>query len=361
MTGIVGLEARLPTIGRLRLGDEQTDPKRPGKPLENWRFSSADRYALDELAAVMGGTVKSWDDGEQPWQLVCERNEIAVRLPPNPVSVAYEMWSSGGLQRRCNGADATLTVTKGEGKARTSGIEESPCKCILDGVLGTPAGCNLTTRLSVIIEDAPGIGTWLMTTHSRIAAMELPAQAQLLESLAGQGVYIPATLAIEHRSHRRRDETYERKYPVPALRIRATPRQLSDLGVAPTAAPALAPVAELRPASARAITDGRDSHHGPDSGRPFTAEDVKLAGLEFVNRFRRSMADNEIDEQTTAALLRYATGGRTGLAKAVLLTEVEAVRLAFLKLTEGRLCEEVDVDTGAVSLVTAPTLEEVSA
>ncbi len=231
--GVSTIKPRLPELGRLRAGAQKTDPRRPGTPLQTWRVTSNDEYALRAIASTYGGEVTEWADGEQRYQVVTEAESLPVRLPPNPVSVFYERWGGGGLQRRCDGNDCVVITVKGEGKARTSETVEQKCWCIGHGLVphedANKGACALTTRLRVILEDAPGLGHYLLTTHSLIAAMELPAQAELLAAMTGAGTYVPAELAIDPRSHKRPDEPYKREYLIPTLRIRKTPRQLEAL------------------------------------------------------------------------------------------------------------------------------------
>ncbi len=332
--GVAGRTPRLPELGRLRGGSQKTDPKRPGAPLQTWRVTSNDEYALRAIASAYGGEVSEWIDldgkpGEQRYQLVTEAEELPVRLPPNPVSVAYERWNTGGLQRRCDGQDCIVVELSGEGKQKTSEAKRGPCWCIAKGLVphedARKGACVLTTRLRVVLEDAPGIGHWLLTTHSIIAAMELPAQAEFLASLGGAVAYVPASLAIDPRSHKRTDEPYKREYLIPTLRIRRSPRQLAALraGVAAEQCqdqPAVANGHEALEQKPKAI-EARASE-------PVQAEvvDQPAPSRQFAEGFAARCKEAGLSEEEAGEMVAKVTKGRTHNAEQVAPHERDELR-----------------------------------
>lgn len=202
------VQRRFTEIGRIRLGDktEKGAPRR----LTKFRITSAHADVLARIADVYGGEVQPWPDaptgkGTQH-QLYVEAETLDVMVPPGQVlTQAYEMWSGGGCQRRCNGV-ATET---GE-----------PCVCPENpeerGALAQQGkACKLTTRLSVWLPRVPGIGVWRLESHGYYAASELPGSAELLSMASEAGRPIPATLRIASRVVKRDGKT--KQFVVPQL------------------------------------------------------------------------------------------------------------------------------------------------
>lgn len=194
---VLNLVRRAREIGRIRMGDkgERGNPRR----LETFRLTSADRPLLEGAATRYGGTVRPWKDQPGQFELYITADELPCMVAPQEVSQWYELWSGGGCQRRCDGVQNSL----------------SGAACVCDP---ENRECKLTTRLSVMLHELPGMGVWRLETHGFYAATELPASAEMLIGLAQRGTYAPAALAIEQRIVKRDGQT--KKFPVPVIRIR---------------------------------------------------------------------------------------------------------------------------------------------
>ena len=199
------IEPRLPEVGRIRLGTREVSRtgKIAPKESEALIFTSESKGTLARLCQIVGGQVEAWTDGPEPWRLISTVSQLAVQVPPQLLSEpAYELWSAAGLLRRCDGETCEVPVETPDGPV----IEQTPCQCS-----GTDMACKPTSRLRVVIPQVPGIGVWILTTHSAIAAGELSGQRRLLE--AAGATLVPAVIAIEHERTRRGRE-------VPVLRLR---------------------------------------------------------------------------------------------------------------------------------------------
>jgi hypothetical protein len=216
------LPNRYPELGRLRLGEKSTDPKKPGKPLDNWRLTSPDKGLLMAMGGIYGikGEIKPWEKGQ--FEVVIDSNEIDVMLPADPWSAYYELWTKAGCQRRCDGQTAMVPYKDPEG----GGLDNVDCVCLSEGKMpGTGLDvCSPNGRLSVVMLDTPGVGVWLMTTSSINACMEIEAQVELLERTGTFPAY--GKLAIEHRTVKKSWESFERKFNVPTLRLAGTLRNM---------------------------------------------------------------------------------------------------------------------------------------
>ena len=199
-------QPRLPEIGRIRLGTRERTSKGKLVPTASPTLvmSSPSKGTLVQLAARVGGSVSAWEGGPEPWRLVSETAQIAALLSPSLLGEPrWELWSAAGLQRRCDGETCEVPVDAPDGPL----IELRPCMCTAED-----AECRITTRVAVVLPQVPGIGVWLTTTHSAIAASELAGQRALLGA-SGSASLLPCTLAIEH-------ERTRRGATVPVIRLR---------------------------------------------------------------------------------------------------------------------------------------------
>ncbi|MCC6619445.1 MAG: hypothetical protein IT341_10465 [Chloroflexi bacterium] len=207
---IVDLQRSIREAGRIRIG-EKVSGGRPSK-LETFRLTSADRLRIEQAAAAFGGKVTEWEApaGKQ-WQVTTERDSLDVIVPPSDLSFsqAYELWSAGGCQRRCDGVTEQLT--------------QGPCRCDPEN-----RECTPHTRLSVLLPDLPGLGVWRLDTQGWYAARELASVVELLIAAAGRGALLPARLRLEQRSTKKqaKGKTQTLRYAVPVLDVEVSPAAL---------------------------------------------------------------------------------------------------------------------------------------
>lgn len=263
MSRLVNLPVKYPELGRIRLGLQEEGKKYP-TALDRFRFTTKDEEYAKAVSTVYGGDITRWR-GE--YEVITESESLDVLLPVDPIFAAYEMWGSGGNQRRCNGEDCIVPVTDPEG----GHLESVPCICIQHDLMpGDKDACSVTVRLKVVLPRIPGFGIWLMTTGSIYAAMELPAQVQLIESIRlQQNINIPCDLVLEHRKEKRTYEKFERDYHVPVLRVRESVQRLMAQVSAPEPHRSLAPAKPELPSGAAAAPTPASSPGGaaPEAGR----------------------------------------------------------------------------------------------
>jgi hypothetical protein len=198
MSPILELQKRFMQLGNVRLGDK--GPKGEPRRRETLRFTTASRPLADAVAELYGGTVEPWTDapdGDGYWQVGTETKQIDIVLPPvfsdadgsptTTYSQFYESWTAAGCVHRCDG--------------ETDALSGQLCSCKpLVEVEGEEARiCALTTRVSFMIPDLPGLGVWLLTTRGYNAAVELPGTLELLVRAAAEHAFIPAVLRLENR------------------------------------------------------------------------------------------------------------------------------------------------------------------
>jgi len=232
---LLDLQRRIAESGRIRIG-RKVDGGRPAK-LDTFRLTTADRQRIEQAAEVYGGTPAQWvaPAGKQ-WELITERDSLDVIVPPSDLafSQAWEMWSAGGCQRRCDGVEEQ--------------ISGGPCRCDPE-----KRECDIHTRLSVMLRDLPGLGVWRLDTQGYYAAVELASAVEIIQLAAGRGALLPARLRLEQRSAKRPDakgKPQTLRFAVPVLDIEMTPAQLLGGGAQPIALadatrPKLTPVPQL--------------------------------------------------------------------------------------------------------------------
>lgn len=217
VTPIQRLERRLPTAGRLRFGDKSGNRGAP-KALDKWRATSRDQTAIEQLAAVYGGTPRPWKGApgrERQWEVYTDTSELSVLLPPNPLGDGpiYELWSGGGCLRRCDG-ESCETSQQGPDGAESVMV---PCICAAQDDLE----CSVKTRLQVILPDVRFSGVWRLDTGSWYAAHELPGMVDMIVQLQEQGRITRALLRLEVESKPGKN------YVVPKLGLASTADELA--------------------------------------------------------------------------------------------------------------------------------------
>jgi hypothetical protein len=221
MVPIASLQRRIPTAGRIRIG-EKVGAKGAPKALGTFRLTSHDEEAVEQVASIYGGTARAWNGAPTPGQfeVITEATELRIVLPPDPLSgtPVYEQWSGGGCQRRCDGV--TCTVTQATGPDTVEPVEID-CICAGKGEME----CAVKTRLNVILPDIKFAGVWRLESGSWNVAQEMPGMVDMIEQLLGAGKLPYALLGLEHRKSVAGGKT--RRFIVPALRLPGSMEQLA--------------------------------------------------------------------------------------------------------------------------------------
>lgn len=228
----VHVQRRMMQLGRVRLGEKSAK----GAPvkLDRFRFTSASRTLLEAVAAMHGGTVTEWDGApdEGYFQVTTNATRLDIILPPVysdedgsptvPYSQWFELWSGAGCQRRCDGITESLSAKL--------------CLCDMEKVKagGDASVCKVTTRVSFMLPDLPGLGVWRLDSHGWNAAVELPGTLEVLSAAARDSRFIPAVLSIQARTKKSPGQP-TKKFVVPVIELPdVTVRQLAS-GEAPLA------------------------------------------------------------------------------------------------------------------------------
>jgi len=225
---ILEKQQRLRQLGEIRIGhtvklngtDRRGQQKtRPAK-LSKFRFTSPSKPLLEKVAALYGGTVQAWqpqNGGPAEWEVYSTAETLPVLVPPQSTSQWFELYQGPKCVRRCDGVTEQKTDRK--------------CVCDPRGVLAwsDERECAITTRLNVMLRDVPAIGLWLLTSHGKNAAVELPPMAQFLAATEG---YVAGRLGIEERVTYPVDGPPNR-FMVPHLEVDETPAALLPGGSGP--------------------------------------------------------------------------------------------------------------------------------
>lgn len=277
------LNRRIPECGRIRLGEKGSK----GQPvkLARFRFTSADKDAICEIAALYGGTVKPWEAAPTPgqWQVTITSERVRVTLPPDPLGVGpvYELYSGGGCLRRCDGIDCTIPTS----------TEPVPCICDAQQRLD----CKPTTRLNVILREVPFRGVWRMESKGWNAAQELPGMVDLVLAVQQAGLPV-GELGVEERRQVTNGQT--RRFNVPVLTAPISIDELaSGLGTVHTLGTVPAP-RELEAGDGRTVgaasesESGVDAPEGPEGASGAPDDTVDVVGGERA----APVVDDEIDD-----------------------------------------------------------------
>lgn len=300
--------------GRVRTG-EKTKSGAP-RALSAFRFTSADRQAIDALAARYGGTVREWNEPKAAvqgqYEVLTEAAEIDVLLPEGALSTFYEHWQGSGCQRRCDGETCTLPLSGPDGDT-----EEAPCLCNVQGVML----CKPKVRLAVALPGIEFRGVWRLESSSWAAADEMASIEPLLQQVQARGI-LRAKLVLERRS--KMTAAGKRNFTVPKLVLAATMEELAS----GSASLAGIPVHTEEPKGALGMGDYRppfDDESALPYERPFDpASDDEITDAEVVEDTPGT------SEQEKKWLLHMDT-----LIAATGLTRPELVRGLVLSATDG--------------------------
>lgn len=187
------LAQALAQVGRIRIGDSVTVPKRGGKPgetrqqprkAEAFIFTTTSRVLADWIAAAYNSTVEPWTaqrSNVQQWRVVTSLTEVRVIIPPvgTLITQHYELWDGPRCVRRCDG--------------ETELIKNTACLCG-----PRPEGrsqCAPYTRLNLMLvhpttDEIPSLGVWRLDTKGYYAATRLPTQADVIRQTESRRAWL---------------------------------------------------------------------------------------------------------------------------------------------------------------------------
>lgn len=251
--------------GRLRLGYTVPGEKGP-RPIrsETWVLTSHSEEHIRTAADLWGGDVEKWQpmgNGHEQWRVITKTSVIDAFLPPgDPLTQAYEQWSKGGCQVRCDGV--------------TEQFSGSPCLCLAkygeQWYERSRDVCDSKSRLKVMLEHMPGLGVWRMETGSFYATDEIAGMVDTIRAAVGPAQIVPVRLRIEQRTRVAGGQT--KQFVVPVLDLRGV-----------TAGALLAgQVGDAKPIGGqperKAIGSGPANGHANGNGeRMPTLDDIKAA------------------------------------------------------------------------------------
>lgn len=215
------LQRQLTEVGRIRIGNQVEGQKRDGgtytRPakLDTFRFTSISQPLIESVAAEYGGDVAAWTPaggGPSGWEVISETANLPVLVPPQDVGARQymEQWAGGRCTRRCDGETELLT--------------NLACICVATDDMR----CKPKTRLSVMLRDIEGVGTWRIESNGWGTAGTLPGTADFLMQHGG---YVSATLYLQPRSRvvEVNGKPQTQSWMVPALIVKGiTPGELNS-------------------------------------------------------------------------------------------------------------------------------------
>jgi hypothetical protein len=292
-------QQRLTTVGKIRLG--VYNGRYPEK-IDTFRFTSPDEQLVKAAADAYGGTAEQWtpNGSKTPqWEVISEAKELPVYLVHGQsLEPWYEAWAGGRTcVRRCDGV--------------TNKITDEPCVCIPADGSASPLAkkdlCKPTIRVQVMLQEVPGLGSWLMESHGENAVSEISAFEQLVRAAS---VPIPAVLRL--REETRREWNFDKKkfdtknFYVPWFDVSVvTSRQVALGGDALSRALQAAGAPAALSGDRRAAIEAAPAPVQPppdiDAIRPMILADIEMAdgmdGPAGLNAIRAKLEQRGIDDQ----------------------------------------------------------------
>ena len=201
------VQSRLAHVGDIRTGT-RSEKGYPQK-LDTFRITTPHQAITTELADLYGGTPTPWDDG---YELITTVSSLPVIVPPQQFDPWLEVWSKGGLQKRCTGTTEYTTDYPPK--------KVGPCPNQNENQRDCSYGCKPATRLSVLLPDTSIVGTFTIRSTGWNAYSEISSAMALLHGPHQNGVYATATLELRQEERRAAGKTT--KYGVVTLRPHIT-------------------------------------------------------------------------------------------------------------------------------------------
>jgi hypothetical protein len=201
-------QLRNATRGSLRIGDK-TDTGRPTK-LDTIRATSADPDVIDQLADIYGGTPEPSDLDTEPFQVITGVSKLDVLVPPQDFDPYLEVYSKGGLQKRCSGSTEFSSdwPPKKLGACPNENASHRDCSF----------GCKPGIRFAVFLADTSIAGTFTVrstgwgTYHSVQWYFNLARPLHSPDDPDAQPVTTPGILEL--RQEKRRADGKTTRFPV---------------------------------------------------------------------------------------------------------------------------------------------------
>lgn len=176
IVGLTDVEAAFPIIGKLHKGAEKS-PKRPGRELPYFRFTSEDESLVDKFYSAFG---------EQP-------TSIPVMIPYHSVESTFpawqEEWVKGGLVHRCDGRHVVIYFD-GENYIRpTPGEMECPYASGKRKPTKANPGCGPRATLRVFIPKLNEMGIVELSTGGFYDISEMSANLKMYAQFRNGSLY----------------------------------------------------------------------------------------------------------------------------------------------------------------------------
>lgn len=233
--GFQDLQRQSLQIGELRIGTSVAVPgkshRRPVR-LDTYRITAGSRATAEGAAEIYGGTVAPWEGHKGMWEVITERTELRVWVPPrgDAVSAWMEAWDGPRCLAKCDGI-TMIRPKRGpcmcphpEDPGDAACVAEARAERMRLAALRPPKACHPMARYKVSITELPGaLGVFKLVTGSEAAAVESADSGELLAVARERGIYLPAIAGISWRT-RIEDG---KPYPVPTLQIGASLAQIA--------------------------------------------------------------------------------------------------------------------------------------
>jgi hypothetical protein len=186
-------------VGKIRMG-ERKQPNRPGFQRDTFRFTSANKSALEELQKAYGGKIMSWPDHHGEFELDSESGQIGCIVDTAmSLDEGFEKYDGMTPTHRCDGLTCHFIDMKREGKkiVYCKDMGEVPCLCNPEGEGPDPdnkSHCTLKTTLRVILHATKDIVLWEFASKGAIFNREVYGIVDTLRSMGMQRGYCHLTI-----------------------------------------------------------------------------------------------------------------------------------------------------------------------
>jgi hypothetical protein len=197
---IIDRQRAILRVGKIRMGERKTE-NAPGKQRDTFRFTSANRPALEMLKAAYGGKISEWAGHPGEYELDSKAGQISCIIDTSmSLDERFEKYDGKTRTHLCDGLNCAFIELRRGADKKISFCEDRglvPCRCSKTGAGPDPENknhCDMITTLKVILPDTGDIVLWEFASKGAIFNREVFGVADTIRQMGMKQAYCHLTI-----------------------------------------------------------------------------------------------------------------------------------------------------------------------
>jgi hypothetical protein len=190
---IIDRQAAVARVGKIRMGEKRVSTRTKAEypaQRETFRFTSANKAAIEMLKLAYGGEVRPWKDHPGEWELDSTSGQISV-IVDTALSVddTFEKYDGKTRTHKCDGLNCEFFEMKRDRDGKIIHAQDMGlvgCRCNPDGQGPDPENkghCDLKTTLRVMIPATGDVMLWEFASKGVIFNSEVRGAVDTFRSM----------------------------------------------------------------------------------------------------------------------------------------------------------------------------------